>query len=91
MELQEYFQLPHTPSKHSPVGFLMVNVLAKNPGMSFDDARTEANRLLDRAAGRKIYSMPRVLSPSQKLDQKTKLAAFASSKTAQTSLYDTQR
>lgn len=60
--LEQYFALPDTPAAKSPVGKLMVRVLEKNSGMGFEQARREANRLLDLAAGRTDYVVPAVLS-----------------------------
>jgi hypothetical protein len=65
MNLKAYFSQPDTPSRNSPVGRLMVKVLDKNPGMSLDDARAEANRLLDKASGRENYRIPEVYSPEE--------------------------
>jgi hypothetical protein len=42
-------------------------VMAKNPGIGFDDARAEARRLLDRAAGKRNYAFPRFLSAEQRV------------------------
>jgi hypothetical protein len=63
--LEQYFTLPDTPARRSPVGKLMARVLKKNSGMGFEQARREANRLLDLAAGRKDYVIPAVLSPEE--------------------------
>ena len=52
MTLETYFKQADTPTKNSSVGVLMVKVLAKNPHMGFEEARQEAHRLLDKAAGR---------------------------------------
>ena len=64
--LQNYFAQPDSPSAGSPVGVLMLKILEKYPDLSFDAARVEAWRLLDKAAGRFHFSMPRVLSPEQR-------------------------
>jgi hypothetical protein len=40
--------------------------------MSFEDARAEANELLDRAAGKRVYTLPRVLSPEEKAAAKAR-------------------
>ena len=56
----------------------MVRVLAKNPGMSFEQAREEVQRLLGKAAGRRVYGIPRVLSAEQQEREKGRLrAAFS--------------
>jgi hypothetical protein len=90
VDLKEYFQQSNTPAEFSPTGTLMVKVLAKNPGMAFDLARAEANNLLSQAAGRKHYSIPRVLSPSEKVESKKQLAAFVQSKAVQATIYNAQ-
>jgi hypothetical protein len=73
--IQEYFARSETPAAGSPVGALFVRIINKNPGMSFEEARTEANALLDKAAGRKVYRLPRVLSPDEQLEQKARMRA----------------
>jgi hypothetical protein len=73
--IQEYLDRPETPSAGSPVGALMFKVLAKNPGMNFVEARTEANVLLDKAAGSRVYRAPRVLSPEEQAEQKDRMRA----------------
>ena len=66
MTLKEWFKEPDTPSENSPVGQMMVKVLEKYPNMTFEEARAEANSLLDQAAGRKNYRVPRVYTPEKK-------------------------
>lgn len=79
MALPEYFEQPDTPSLHSPVGVLMVRVIEKNPSISLELAREEAHRLLGKAAGRRVYSFPRVLSAAEQEAEKARLrAAFGS-------------
>jgi hypothetical protein len=73
MEMTEYFARPETPAPGSPVGALMVRVLTKNQGMNFEEARTEANALLDKAARSRVYRLPRVLSPEEQAEQKERL------------------
>jgi len=73
MEMTEYFTRPETPAPGSPVGALMLKVLAKNPGMDFEKARTEAKTLLDKAAGSQVYRLPRVLSPEEQSAQKERM------------------
>ena len=80
MDIKAYFAESDTPSEGSPVGALMLKVLAKNPGMTFDAARQEANRLLDAAAGRRVFVTPRVYSEQEKADNAARLrAAFTRS------------
>jgi hypothetical protein len=76
METTEYFARPDTPAVGSPVGQLIVRILKKIPGTSFEDARAQANALLDKAAGRKIYSMPRVYSPEEQTARQAQFREF---------------
>ena len=64
-DLQQYFARPDTPAASSPVGALMLRVLEKNPEMGFDEARAQANALLDKAAGKWRYRVPTVHSPEE--------------------------
>ncbi len=64
--LAEWFAMPDTPAAGSPVGRLIQTIVEKNPGISFEDARTEVKALLWQAAGRKSYRVPPVLSPAEK-------------------------
>ncbi len=73
MTLEEYFALPDTPASGSPVGTLMVRVIEKNPGMGFVAARVQANALLQRAAGKKVYRVPMVLSVEGEQAQRERL------------------
>jgi len=70
---EKYFALPHTPAPNSPVGKLMREALRKFPDFTFEMARTKAHELLDRAAGKKIYRMPRVLSVEEEQAQNERL------------------
>jgi hypothetical protein len=54
----------------------MAKVLEKNSGMSFEEARREANRLLDFAAGRKQYVIPAVLSPEERAELRARFKQF---------------
>ena len=69
------------PAPGSPVGLLMSKILEKNPGMGFEEARAEARRLLDIAAGKWNYRSPVVLSPAE---QEARRARFATMATART-------
>lgn len=62
----EYFSRQTTPSANSPVGRLMVAVVAKFPHISFNDARNRANALLDVAAGKRVYRIPPVLTDEER-------------------------
>jgi hypothetical protein len=73
MTLNDYFAVPDTPAAGSPVGTLMARIVEKGPGIGFEAARNRANALLDRAAGKKIYRMPRVLSAAEEQTQKERL------------------
>lgn len=75
--IQEYFERLETPAAGSPVGTLLVKMLAKNPGMSFEEARTETKALLGKAAGRKVYSVPRVFSPEERAERAEQFRAFS--------------
>jgi hypothetical protein len=71
--IDEYFERPDTPAANSPVGVLMVKIIGKNPGITFEGARAEANRLLDKAARAKVYRFPQVLSPEEQAETKARL------------------
>jgi hypothetical protein len=71
--LEQYFARPDTPMGGSPVGVLMVKILAKNPGMDYEGAYIEARLLLSQAAGYKHWQMPTVLSPAER---EAKMAQF---------------
>jgi hypothetical protein len=43
-QLKKWFEHPGRPSEESPVGRLMIQLLALNPSLSFSDAREEARR-----------------------------------------------
>ena len=82
--LESYFARPDTPAASSPVGEAMQRIVAKMPGLCFEEARAQAHGLLRQAAGRKVYKVPPVLSPEerrqrreafQKTFQPVKLAA----------------
>jgi hypothetical protein len=45
-QLKMWFDRPGRPSEESPVGQLMVQLLALNPKLSFDGAREEARARL---------------------------------------------
>jgi hypothetical protein len=73
MTLQEYFEQSGTPAANSPVGVIMVKVLEKYSTLSFDQARTKANLLIQESAGRRRFVLPRVLSESELAEQKERL------------------
>lgn len=81
--MNSYFEKPDTPAPNSPVGALMLRVMRKNPGMNLEEARVQANQLLERAASRRKYTSPRVLSSEEQARERIRLkSAFESSKTA---------
>src|SRR5438309_427914 len=71
MTVQEYFALPDTPMADSPTGRTMIRLLDKRPELSFEQTRATAAGLLQDAAGRKHYCLPRVFSVAE---EKTNLA-----------------
>jgi hypothetical protein len=75
--LESYFARPDTPAATSPVGALVARIVEKNPTLSFDEARAEANALLDKAAGRWKYTLPRVMSAEQKAREKERFRTLA--------------
>ena len=64
-DLAEYFALTDTPAANSPVGRLMVKVLAKFPGYTLEQARVKANELQTEAAGKRNYVAPAVLTDEE--------------------------
>jgi hypothetical protein len=81
LSVREYFEQTDTPAGQSPAGELMVRVLAKNPGMSFEQAREEAHKLLDKAACRRVYRIPRVLSAEEQEREQLRLRALKQRRT----------
>jgi hypothetical protein len=78
---EEYFEQSDTPQRNSPVGLLIVRLLAKNPGMNFEQARQEAHVLLNKAARARVYRTPAVYSADEQAERKAKmLAAFGKSR-----------
>jgi ribosomal protein S30 len=59
---EQYFARADTPMTGSPVGVVMVKVIEKHPGISFEDARRQAHDLLSKAAKSRRYQTPRVRS-----------------------------
>jgi hypothetical protein len=81
--IEQYFEREDTPSAGSPVGVLMAKIVVKFPGITLDDARARASELLQDAAKRKNFSLPRVLSEEEQEQQRRQLkAAFAKPSTA---------
>jgi hypothetical protein len=73
MTLSQYFAKPDTPSANSPMGTIMVKVLEKYPGITFEDARAKAHCLILESAGKKRFNLPRVLSEAELAEQKERL------------------
>lgn len=71
--LEHYFNRSGTPSRNSPVGNTMVRILAKYPGISFDEARTKAHELLTTAAKARKYRGPVVLSADEIVKGKSRI------------------
>lgn len=74
-DIAEYFSREDTPSAISPLGAVMVKVLAKYPEFDFAKARVEAHALLNRAAQSRRYRVPAVLSVEEKRTQADRLKA----------------
>lgn len=84
MDIKAYFEQGHAPSRNSPVGGLMVRVLAKNPNMTCEQAREEAHNLLDKAARGRVYRVPTVYSPAEQEANRAKMVeTFRRSATTQ--------
>jgi hypothetical protein len=66
---EQHFSRTDTPSRFSPTGNTMLRILAKFPGLSFEDARVKANQLLNQAAGRRRYQAPSVVSPEERKER----------------------
>jgi len=67
MTLNEYFKLPHTPAKHSPVGMLMQKIAEKRPHYSLQENYDYAISLIFKAAGREKFQLPKVLSEEEEI------------------------
>jgi hypothetical protein len=80
--LEQYFDRCDTPAANSPVGALMARVIVKNLGMGYDEARTEAKRLLNLAAGKRIFRTPQVFSPAERAARSEKFRTVFGSKAA---------
>jgi hypothetical protein len=51
MNLNEYFNLPDTPMRNSPVGKLMVRILEEFPDLDLEFARTASRIALNGTGG----------------------------------------
>jgi hypothetical protein len=81
--LEEYFAQSNSPMPNSPVGTTMVRVLEKYPSFSFEQARQEAQNLLDKAARSFFYHTPQVLSPEEKQQKRDSFAKFTAARAEQ--------
>ena len=73
MDIGAHFSRADTPAANSPVGTVLSRVAEKNPGIEFEDALAEARRLLDRAAGKRNYAPPLVLSAEERATEQARL------------------
>lgn len=76
MTLPEHFARADTPATNSPVGLVMVKILKKYPALSFEDARTKANEMIQESAGRQNFALPRVFSELELAARKEHLRGF---------------
>jgi hypothetical protein len=75
MNIKEYFNQPDAPARHSPVGQLMLKILERyEPTPSFEEARAEANRLIQKAAGRQNFKLPKIPTSEERRNQAERLA-----------------
>ncbi len=75
MTLAEYFQQCDSPMEHSPIGHLMLRILAKFPEMPFEQVRQKAKELMATAAGRTNFQIPQVLTDAEQLAKAEALRA----------------
>jgi len=73
--LAEYFDRTDTPAANSPVGNLIPRVLEKYPDLNFEQARSMAHGLLDKAVKGRVYRTPRVLSVAEQAANTERLKA----------------
>jgi len=83
MTLTEYFSKPESPAQASPVAVLMVGIFAKDPSVGYDEARSPMQCLLQKAAGKNIYCVPRMLGPDERTRLKARVAARPKSEHAE--------
>jgi len=74
--IKEYFSKPDTPATHSPVGELMLQIVDKHPGIDFEEARSKANELIQKAAGKRYFRFPKALSAAEEAAQSASLSRF---------------
>jgi hypothetical protein len=72
-QIETYFAQADTPAAGSPVGTTMVKVLAKFPGITFEEAREKAKEILNLAARARNYVGPRVFSEQEQIERRAQL------------------
>jgi hypothetical protein len=72
MNIKEYFDLPSTPMANSPIGKLMQAIVEEQSGVDFEEARRQAQECLNKAAGRKSYT---IYTPAQEARRRDDLNA----------------
>jgi len=76
MNVETYFAQPDSPSANSPVGKLLVRILAEYPESTFASAREKAHELLAVAAKARVYRLPAVRSAEAIAARKEQAAAY---------------
>lgn len=79
-DLAAYFSRPNTPAKDLPVGRLMRRTVASWQ-LSPEQARSRTHALLAKAAARRGYRPPVVLSPEQEAEQRARIAKLRQART----------
>jgi hypothetical protein len=82
MTINEYFMNPEKPAPGSPVGTIMLRILAKDPRVEYEEARSQAQRLLQKAARKNVYRVPRVLGPDERARLKARMETRTKSEPA---------
>lgn len=77
--MTDYFKQPDSPAANSPVGILMVKILAKY-SLTFEEARIKAHEMLALAAKAKNYRAPQVFSEAELAVRKERLRSYFASK-----------
>jgi hypothetical protein len=83
MTLWEYFSRPENPAQASPVAVLMLRILAKDPDVEYQEARSQAQRLLQKAAHKSVYRVPRVIGPDERAKLKARMTGRTKSEAAE--------
>ncbi len=82
--LKQYFEQTDTPSEGSPVGRLMVKILEGNPALSFEQAREQAHKMLERAVGKWRYVTPVVRTPEEEAARQARFQSLNARKGSKT-------